>query len=253
MDIDRIRRLEEMTFNAMPALETGFFEGWVVRSARGVTGRANSASAFAPWAAPVEAVHPSIEALYGARGLKPRFRLTPLAPAASADLLRAAGYEEESGALVMTGPVPAGRADDGVVLSAMSDRAWIAAYARAAGRFGPAEQDILGEMHRVIQPATAFARIVEDGRIVAHGMAVVERGTLSLHEIGTQPEARRRGLAQRVIAALSHWGRERGAREAFLQVGPENAPAIALYARLGFATLYDYTYFVGSGVLSPSA
>jgi ribosomal protein S18 acetylase RimI-like enzyme len=44
------------------------------------------------------------------------------------------------------------------------------------------------------------------------------------------------------MAALLEWGAERGATTAYLQVLGDNAPALALYERLGFVTHHAYRY-----------
>jgi ribosomal protein S18 acetylase RimI-like enzyme len=54
--------------------------------------------------------------------------------------------------------------------------------------------------------------------------------------------ARRRGLATAVTAALAAWGAGRGATSCLLQVAADNAPALALYARLGFTEHHRYWY-----------
>jgi ribosomal protein S18 acetylase RimI-like enzyme len=56
------------------------------------------------------------------------------------------------------------------------------------------------------------------------------------------PEHRRQGLAATVMDALHRWGRTQGAARAYLQVSSDNAPALALYARLGYHHHHDYRY-----------
>jgi ribosomal protein S18 acetylase RimI-like enzyme len=68
---------------------------------------------------------------------------------------------------------------------------------------------------------------------------------VGLFEIGTLPSRRRRGLATAVVERLLAWGERQGARAAYLQVMGVNAPARALYARLGFTEAYRYWYRVG--------
>jgi ribosomal protein S18 acetylase RimI-like enzyme len=55
-------------------------------------------------------------------------------------------------------------------------------------------------------------------------------------------EARRRGLGTAVMAALSNWAADRGGRRCLLQVVESNAPALGLYARLGFTEHHRYHY-----------
>lgn len=53
--------------------------------------------------------------------------------------------------------------------------------------------------------------------------------------VGVVPDARRRGVARALIAALLDEAVRRGAREVFLEVRVDNAAALALYESEGFA------------------
>lgn len=55
-----------------------------------------------------------------------------------------------------------------------------------------------------------------------------------VHSVAIAPEARRRGLARRLLRLCLGMAAARGARRAFLDVRPANAPARALYEALGF-------------------
>ncbi len=65
--------------------------------------------------------------------------------------------------------------------------------------------------------------------------------------LAVHPQHRRRGLARRLLAEGMAQAREMGARVAWLEVRPSNAPALALYHSFGFqeagrrARYYDDT------------
>lgn len=59
-------------------------------------------------------------------------------------------------------------------------------------------------------------------------------GEAEVLTVGVAPWARRQGVAQGLMAAAIAVSREAGAQAMFLEVDVDNAPAIALYERLGF-------------------
>ncbi len=60
-------------------------------------------------------------------------------------------------------------------------------------------------------------------------------GEAELLTLAVAPEARGRGLGQRLVLRFLYQARLRGAGTAFLEVAEDNAPARAVYARAGFA------------------
>ena len=147
LDLTTVRALEERSFNAWPARQTVFFNGWLFRLAGGYTKRANSVNATNPGAS-FEGVRGAAETLYKRHGLPAVFRLSPLASP-------------------------------------------------------EADKDIV-----------------------------------------VDPTKRRRGHGRALTRALMCWGRDEGARSAYLQVREQNEPARRLYAELGFEDLYRYHYRV---------
>ena len=115
---------------------------------------------------------------------------------------------------------------------------WLAAWARCEpGR------DV--EAHaRTVFPRLAgratFARL-ED---VAVGIAVEEDGIAGLFCLAVDPERRRSGLGTAMVRSLLAGAT---AGTAYLQVEESNAPAIALYARLGFTEAYRYRHRIAPG------
>jgi GNAT superfamily N-acetyltransferase len=76
----------------------------------------------------------------------------------------------------------------------------------------------------------------------AAGVAAYADDWVGFRSVEVSPDHRRRGLALAVMDALLEWGAERGATTACLQVIGDNAPALELYARLGFTTHHTYRY-----------
>jgi N-acetylglutamate synthase len=77
---------------------------------------------------------------------------------------------------------------------------------------------------------------------LASGIAAYADDWVGFRSIHVDPDQRRRGLGTVVMAALLEWGAEQGATTAYLQVLGDNAPALELYAGLGFATHHAYRY-----------
>ena len=62
-------------------------------------------------------------------------------------------------------------------------------------------------------------------------------GEAEVLTLAVAPEARRRGLARKLLARFVYQARLRGAGRAFLEVSAENTAAIALYESAGFAAV----------------
>lgn len=76
----------------------------------------------------------------------------------------------------------------------------------------------------------------EDGTLLGYAVlsTVLDEGNLD--NIAVAPEARRNGIADALLSALTAFGREHLSR-LMLEVRSSNAPAIALYEKHGFAAV----------------
>ena len=243
-----IRALENRTFRAWPALETRTDRGWVQRLADGYTKRANSINALEPEGVLTHEMKSALEAPYRAAGLPPIWRLTPLAPTGTDDLLAGAGYRRIDESLVQQATlddrfVP----DPEVRIAPAPSDAWLAGFA-ALSPVAPAHRETMARMLRSIAAPVGFARVEDDGRSggqpIAFALGVVDGDHVGLFDVLVAPQARRRGLARRLTQSIGAWGREHGARFCYLQVVATNAAARPLYADLGFETVYSYAYRV---------
>jgi len=77
------------------------------------------------------------------------------------------------------------------------------------------------------------------GEAVAVAMLGLRRGTGWIGGMGVAPDFRGRGLGERIMQEVLASARRQGVRRVLLEVLEQNAPAIRLYERLGFARTRD--------------
>jgi RimJ/RimL family protein N-acetyltransferase len=236
--------IEELASRAWPAAEAHRADGWLLRHTPALT-RRRSNSAL-PLDDP-DALDPSVvEAFYARRGGRPLVQVAPAEHHARLDsVLARRGWSVEGATDVLVAPVDdvLERMRPGeVAIRSRADAQWIGAWAACEGRADADEhrREVLAR----IEPAAAYA-LARDGAGV--GLCVCERGWAGLFGIATARHARRRGVAQAVVHALSRWAADRGAQRLYLQVEADNAPAHALYARAGFTRSHSYHYRLAPG------
>ncbi|KUL37453.1 acetyltransferase [Streptomyces sp. NRRL F-4489] len=239
-----MRELEEVAARGWPALETERLGEWTLRASEGFTRRANSALALGDPGIPLPEALDRVEGWYAARGL-PVLLTVPTGDSAGERLaaeLAARGWPAEAHTTVRTAPLAplADAAGDRarVLLSREPDDGWLGLYHRAgADRPAAARAVLTGG------PSVWFARVpAPNNGTAAIGRLVVDGRWAGFSAIETDPAWRRGGLATLVMAALAERALAEGASAAYLQVEADNAPALALYGRLGFTEHHGYHY-----------
>jgi ribosomal protein S18 acetylase RimI-like enzyme len=242
--------VQALELNAWPDLKGFYRSGWRVRLADGFTGRANSVTALIAGADLRDADLMDIEAFYQRRGLPTTIRITKFAADGVDARLAGLGYamhnpsEFRIATLVDTGPV-----DPVVSIASQPPQGWVEAFGRLNGRSDFRVETMSAMIDHIVLPA-GFAVLIEDGKVQALGMGVVDRTLMEIQSIVVDPSCRGRGLGRRIVASLMTWGRNTGARQAILSVAANNAAAIGLYQSLGFAKFDGYHYRVKLGPCS---
>ncbi|MEV6800737.1 GNAT family N-acetyltransferase [Micromonospora rifamycinica] len=238
--------LELAADEAWPAPVRGRLGDWLLRSADGWTGRANSALPVGDPDRPLPAAVDAIERWYAERG-QPAIVNTPLPLAVPVGVeLDARGWTARPLTLVQTVPLttlrppePGPGPADGppVTLAVAPSEEWLAVAAGRKGGLPASARHILTAVDRL-----RFAQVYADGALVAmaRGTVTGQGRWLGLSLIEVAPRARRQGLAARVVRELADWGAAEGATHAFLQVEQRNTEAVSLYRKLGFTTHHTY-------------
>lgn len=235
------RRLEELSLNSSAPPGQLLYDGWLLRLQPGKAKRARSVNAVYPSSIALADKVAYCERIYAKAGLPAIFRLTPFSQPEGLDAeLERRGYGTFDYTAVESASLAAAPAGgEGAEPMALSP--WVGAVGdlrgssaeQRAGHYARLEACVLG-MHPLA--------IVERGTPVATGLAIVEDGAVGLFDIIVHASHRRRGLARRLVAALLARAWQDGARNAYLQVERDNAPARELYRTFGFSERYLYWY-----------
>lgn len=94
------------------------------------------------------------------------------------------------------------------------------------------ESSIAGELEN---PLSLWLVCVTGGRVLGYVGSQTVLGETDMMNIAVASDARRQGIAQKLIETLTAQLRAQGSRCLTLEVRASNAPAIGLYRKLGFA------------------
>jgi ribosomal protein S18 acetylase RimI-like enzyme len=235
-----VRTLEEAAARTWRGLDEERHGDWLLRAGAGFSGRANSVLVVGDPPEPLPDAVSTVSRWYAARGLVPRAQL-PGPPGAADAAFAAAGWVRGEDVLVLTAPLTSWPAPDvAVQLSPAPDDAWLAGYRYRGAPLPPQARSVLTRAECPVFASVRPAPEPAPPAAVARG--AVADGWLVISAVTVAEEFRRRGLARAVMAALAAAGRERGAHSCLLQVSDDNAPALALYARMGFTEHHRYHY-----------
>lgn len=233
--------LELVSLRTWPGKTVKSHAGWTLRFADGFGHRPNSVAPLA-FAGDLDKAIATVEAAYRQRNLKPMFQITPLCrPDDLPDVLRRRGYRAEGHSMVYIA-----KTMDLIAACEVHD---VRDDAKAdferlvlSGSHSPADgRERLDILERIRLPQYRVTAMLDgSGRACGHGGAT--KGLVAINLLRTQPEYRRRGLARCVLGAMARWAASQHSAALYLRVEENNAPARALYERVGFKAVYDYHY-----------
>jgi GNAT superfamily N-acetyltransferase len=248
MDAGVVREIEEVSARAWPPLHVADLDGWVLRAAGGVTGRANSVWPRAHGGArTIDEKLAAADDFYAANGLPTVLQLSPAA--APADLAAELARRRYA---ITRAPRSVQIADLEEVLSVgdslraqiseVLTEDWYDTVAEVNTSFA-AQREAARAMLRGVGQSSAYAVVTIDGVAAAVGRGVWDGEWLGIFNMATRPAYRRQGGAAAVLAALAEWALARRASRAYLQMDADNNAAPLLYAKAGFAPAYEYAFW----------
>ena len=242
-----LSRVEDAGINASAPPQQRWVDGWLLRYNPGKAKRARCVQAVAAGRLPLDERLALCRAVFDSAGLPMVVRITPFSLPAGLDAaLAERGYRTLDDTRVMVGNTPPGQAEPlpaGHTLAMATPEQF--AEVVGALRGSPAGQRAAQAQRLRASPVPYqgwLLREGEDGPVLACGQTAIEADLVGLYDVFTVPEARGHGVARRLCSQLLAKAMAAGARIAYLQVEADNAPARAIYHRLGFADAYGYHY-----------
>lgn len=240
MDLPTIHRIEQATARGWPAAREDQIDGWQVFSGAGFVGRTNSCWPLRYQGADVDASIDAVAAHYRAQGLAPQFKLVMggTDPVDLPERLARRGYAVVSHVHVMRFEGEAAAAEHEVEISPQVTDDFIQIVEETSHSGGDGQERI--EILRRVPNPSAFGIIRQNGTLAAAGLCTFAGDSAGIAAMRTKAEFRNQGFARSVLWAIMAQAYRSGYRQFWLQVETNNAPAIHLYAKEGFAPVYAY-------------
>ena len=240
-----IKTIEDLSLNAWPSHQMQLYDGWILRFSYFYTHRTNSVEQIGDSSLPIPEKVRYCEDIYRRWGTPAIFKITPLLDAAFDEYLKERGYVTQHTTDVMTmgldsfRPAVSARA---INISEFIPQKWIDSLFALKSTTNVMHKLVVPSMYRAIPKDTVCASILDDGKIIATGLGILDRNYIGLYAIHVHPDYRGRGYARSMCSAILEYGMRKGATNAYLQVVRENTPARSLYESLGFSYFYTYWF-----------
>lgn len=234
--------------NSHPAIRTHLYDGWVLRFADGYTKRANSVNPLYYSILPIGEKISFCEEIYANQCLPTVFKLTPASIKDLDIILETNGYKKVTPTSIMVKALPlSNRVTTKTIINQQLSKAWQDNYFSLSGIIDSRKIQAATLIQSNIQNKILCGMLEDNGKVVACGLCVVERGYAGLYDIIVDSSYRNSGYGYDICTSLLNAATHLGAKTAYLQVIDDNTAAIALYLKLGFKNLYGYWYRIKNG------
>ncbi len=250
--IDEVRKVQEIFMNSWPANNYFFLNGWILRFNDGVTWRANSVIPL-NYTGTMETIDIDIDMVenaYERHIITPTFYLPDcFKPSYLKDKLIERNYTPFDFTNTMV--VKAQNlifGDYNYEFSYNIDKERSLEFSNFLAEFSSRskeEQKVIQRLtNKIIIPKKRFITAKNNDEIIGILMAVLEpRQYLYLADILIKPKYRKRAIASTMIKEIIEYlSSMNQIKKIWLQVEKDNIPALRLYQKLGFRTLFKYYY-----------
>jgi len=241
-----IRRFEEVSMNAWPALQTIIYDGWVLRFANGITRRSNSINPIYNSFINIDEKISVCEKIYSVYRLPVIFKMTSESNPANLDyILNSKGYivDAETSFQVLKIDKLKFKNFSSVEFNSDVNDYWILNYIK----FNNHDENKFDTFKKILNQIITNKCLLQlkvENNVIGCGLGVLEDKFFGLFDIVVNPDLRGRGFGKIIVESILSWGISQGAETAYLQVMLNNPVALGLYEKIGFKEEYKYWYRV---------
>jgi ribosomal protein S18 acetylase RimI-like enzyme len=240
-----IRFIEELSMSAWPALQTHLYDGWVLRTSKGYTKRANSINLLYESKVELNLKLQYCKEFYEGLGLPVVYKITSSAELSNIDQkLNDLGYKkvDETSVRLLDLEREVQLVDDKADISYELTDEWLEGFFRSSKIEDNNKRETLTKMLKNIIGKTLFVTYKIDGKAIGFGYGVIDNGYVGIFDIHVEESYRGNGYGKAVMSKILATAKQLGTKSAYLQVVLGNTIAENLYATLGFKEVYKYWY-----------
>jgi len=241
-----IRTIEELSMNAFPAMDSIYYDGWIIRMTEGKSKRVNSVYSLYSSTIPIEEKVDYCENIFRENRLRRVFKLTAQKTCSGLDiLLRERGYKEAGRTHIKTLSLKDRDSKSDCDFEYFTDfpKEWYRDLCDAEKK-QPIDKLLMAEAWKRVVPSQCFISCLLDGKRIAFGRGVLDKGFIGIYGIFVNENYRGKGYGQMITEQLMAYGKGKGCHSAYLQVEEDNQKAINLYEKIGFKEAYQYWYLL---------
>jgi ribosomal protein S18 acetylase RimI-like enzyme len=241
-----ILKIEELSMNAWPSLQTNLYDGWVLRFSQGYTKRANSISPIYSSTIIVEEKINNCENIYSAKKLPIVYKITEACYPKNLDhVLESKGYSKIDETSVRILNISDNYIIEdvyGLDIEYNFTQEWIDSFVGCSNISDKSTIEVMTKMLKNIIGEKICANIKTNSKIVACGFGVIEDNYVGIFDIIVSKESRGKGYGKAIMQGILKEVQKKSIHNAYLQVVVGNSIAENLYDKLGFKEIYRYWY-----------
>lgn len=237
-----IKLIEEISMNALPALQTLLYDGWIVRLSDSYSKRGNSVYALHPSKENIDSKIDRCEQIYTYNKKDTVFKISEDPISLELDLkLEKRRYAKAATTDVMFLDMIEDYNDEAnvEVLLEMNEK-WINNFTTLSKKNKQDSITVRRIKENIKSPVICAS--IYDKKCIAVGLGVVERDFLGIYDVYVDESYRKQGFGKKIMKKLLYEGSKMGVKNSYLQVEASNEPAKKLYLNLGYKDIYKYWY-----------